>query len=774
MADRFYIGPYDENSGLRTDLEPFVIPEQAFSDLTNAYVFRGRVRKRFGTRWMGASQLNSRLGIPLPGGPGVGTTDGAGNATGTVPAGVGTIGDAFSIGGELYTVNVANGPMLDTGNTPTATFNTATGVYNFVGATPATQIIYYIGLPVMGIIPYEQANIDQERIIAFDTNYAYEFVNGSWSRLAAETNPGDATWTGNDSQFFWGVTYSGTQASDKVLFVTNFNQTEPNFLRYFFNNTWTGYRPVISVAVNAPPVLGITLDSCLLFVIFQNRLIALNTWENETPFGGGSTLRNYTGRARWTWPNNPLDATAWRQDLPGHGQFADATTSEAIVTAQFVKNHLIVFFERSTWELVYTGNEVDPFRWQQLNTELGSESTYSIVPFDKICLGIAQVGIHACNGSNVERIDSSIPDFIFQVNANFGGQKRVHGIRDYAVEQVYWTMADQTRTEDNPYPNQVLVYNYKTGTWAINDDSITVFGYLNATNTLTILPEVTWDSDTVTWDMPVSWDGTGAQGSSVLQQQQVIGGNQQGYVFVVDANMTYNAPLLQITDLTYSATNLVTVTCIEHNLDNFEFVLLTGITSKGAGHNLEQLNYTVVQILVLDDETFTFPATIALVGTYSGGGQASRVSRINIRTKEFNLYSKEGRNANINKVEFLVDSTFESAIGLNYYTNSNTQNIALYSGPIGTQAMLGTNNLDLFPYSNILPYEQEAQRLWHPVYFQADGEFIQLQLIQTDNQLKTLTTTLNGDGSTSFTGPGFEDFQMHAMILYAKPTGRLQ
>ena len=58
------------------------------------------------------------------------------------------------------------------------------------------------------------------------------------------------------------------------------------------------------------------------------------------------------------------------EDLPGFGNAIDAATQEAIVSAEFLKDRLIVYFERSTWELVYTGNQIYPFTWQKINTEL--------------------------------------------------------------------------------------------------------------------------------------------------------------------------------------------------------------------------------------------------------------------------------------------------------------------------------------------------------------------------------------------------------------------
>ena len=34
--------------GLQNDLEPFLLPQDAFTQLEDAYVWRGRVKKRFG------------------------------------------------------------------------------------------------------------------------------------------------------------------------------------------------------------------------------------------------------------------------------------------------------------------------------------------------------------------------------------------------------------------------------------------------------------------------------------------------------------------------------------------------------------------------------------------------------------------------------------------------------------------------------------------------------------------------------------------------------
>ncbi len=752
MADRFFIAPYDEKSGLQTDVKPWLVPDEAFSELENAYVFRGRVRKRFGSRWLGDNSLVSRFRVN------VGVIAGgslAGNIR-TILADAGftpAIGQAFSASNIVFTVwNPAPGAqqMLRTdGSLAPATYNLTDSSFNITatGLPNGTIVYFYPDLPVMGLLSYEQSTINDEFIIGFDTRYAYQYIGG-WERLATEATPGAAVWTGNDTQFFWSANWSGLNASDKVFYVTNFNENEPNFMRYFFGGSWNNFRPQIDATPNF-------LNSARILVVFKNRLVALNTWEGPAaPLPG----TNYPNRARFSQVGDPLSATSWRQDLPNKGNAIDASTTEAIITAEFVKDRLIVYFERSTWELVYTSNQAYPFTWQQINTELGAEATNSIIPFDKVCLGVGNVGIHACNGSNVERIDDKIPDEVFEIHNVDGGIERVYGIRDFFVEMVYWSLPDTDATADFPYPSRVLVLNYKTGTWAFNDDSITAFGYFQPTT------GVTWDSETVSWDDSEGWDS----GSVQSKFRQVIGGNQEGYTFICDAEETTNAAVLQITNLVVPVVapfNIVTVTAINHNLRKQQYVYFQGITGTG---NLTLINNKIFQIISTNFTANTFDflykddANNILEGIYSGGGLISRVSQISITTKEYNFYAKDGRNAYVSKVDFMVDSTATGQIQVDFFVS--TADTPLLQDSAGNGVLLGTGTLDTFPYIDTNPlvpapvqFEKTAIRLWHPVYFQADGEVVQFQLILNDAQMRDVNIRE-------------DDFVLHAMCIYAQPT----
>lgn len=722
--DRFMIAPL--TTGLETDVKPWLIPDNAFSSLNNAYVFRGRIRKRFGSYLMNGSvspavaQQYSRFRIN------VGTTDMNGDLLGTVPGSVFQVGQMFSIGDEMFSVVTAgNFSMLDTGNTTVATFDTATGAFVFQGSAALTDVFFYPSTPVMGLITYENSSaINDEILIGFDTQFAYLRTSTAWERITAENAPGDSVWTGDDSQFFWADNYRGTNASETWLFVTNYNENEPNFMRYYDGTTWFSFNP----AFNATP--GNTVIAARIIISFKDRLLLLNTVEDNSALGNGLFFRN---RLRYSVIGNPISTTAF-YDTPnaaGFGGFVDNLgTQEAIISAEFIKDRLIVFFERSTWEVVYTGNNIQPFRWQKINTELGAESTFSTIPFDKIILGIGDVGIHACTGANVERIDEKIPDEVFNIHTTSQGSERVYGIRDYYNELAYWTFP--TAAFNLIYPNRVLVYNYKTQSWAFNDDTITCFGYFYSQNNLT------WNSTNLTWEETVQ---TWASPNNTGRFRQIVAGNQQGFTFILNSESSRNSPALSVSNVAVAGV-VVQILSMNHNLAIGDYIVVEN--AQGVV-NLNNVSCVVQSVI----DANTFQVSIAgVTGVYAGGGTIARVSRINMATKQYNFYLEQGRNLSVSRVDFFVDKTTEGQITIDYYTSSSNQ-------------LIGSQILETTPYA-LYPLEQSQERLWHPVYLYAEGEFIQLVIYLSDAQMADLDIA-------------WSDFQLHAQTYYAQLTSdRLQ
>lgn len=757
--DRFYIGPYDKNSGLVNAVKPFYVNDKAFQFLNNAYQWRESVRKRFGSRWLGNTQQSTRLRVL------VGTTAAiTGNFSATMPGVIWKIGQMFSIGTTLFTVYQANGATKTTG-TATATYNTANGALVITGnnTNPLTSVYFYPAQPVMGLVDYENGGDEFDLTIAFDTQFSYLYNTGTigWERIAAEANAGAATWSGSNSQFFWGTSYNGINAFDYDVYVTNYHETEK--MRVLSTvaavPTWDYFYPKIQdIATGGTPALTIFLQSARMIIPFKNRLLVFGTWENESPDGLAFTLRQYPFRMRWSAEASPLATDAWRQDIPGQGSGLDNELNEAFTSVRFVKDRLIVFCETATFEVAYQDNQLRPFQLRQINNEYGAESTFSVVGFDRYALAIGDVGVMACTGANVERIDSNIPDEVFKIHQINGGIERVYGIRDYFTEMAYWTFPDETATSVFPYPKKILVYNYATNTWAFNDDSFTAFGYFQPTT------GVTWDSTEITWDDDVSWDS----GSNKAQFRNVIAGNQEGWTMLIDRDDTTNSPALQITNLTISNLFTVTITAVDYNMNVGDYIYLSGITGTG---NLTDLNGTIQAIFTQDASdanTFTFVALqsdgftpINLAGTYSGGGMITRVSRLQIATKAFNFYATKGYNASINQVNFLVEATTGGKILADWFiSNSLVNMVAASSKPFGTGCLLGTSVLETSPYVRER-FEATQAQLWHQVYINAQGEYIAIGLYFDDLLMRSESVRI-------------ADFKLYAMLFLASRAGNLR
>lgn len=768
--DRFLIAPF--NSGMRRNEKPWLIPEDAFEALRNMYVFRGTVRKRFGTRYTGSNtlspetaQLNSRVRIQVD------TTDGFGDAIGFVSGVIYEVGQMFSIGTDTFTVNVAGaGALLLHGSgATTATFSTTNGAYNFVGASLNTAVYFYPAQPIMGITQYESGAINNQTTFAFDTQFPYEFTGSSWERSTV----GAPFFNGDDTNFFWASNWQANNLGT-VMYVSNFHVTNKTGVAaatddpiwYWNGTTWapatgTGvpgafFTTPAPGGVPGPRANSKFILTARLIIPYKNRVLLLNTIENNNADMTGipSAANNnshFPNRCRFSFIGSPLARNAWyereQSDTDGTtasnyagGGFIDAPTKEEIVGADFIKDRLIVYFERSTWELAYTGNNILPFVWQQINTELGAEATFSIVPFDKAILAIGNTGVHACSGANVQRIDDAIPDEIFKIIDKNEGVQRVAGVRDYFAEMVYWTFPSTTGNNVSAFPDTLLVYNYANGTWALFDDTYTAFGFFEQQS------DITWASTSLTWQ---EFQATWTSGVEQSQFRQIAAGNQEGYIVLVDTTLSSLTANLQITDFTLNALNQPQLVVVNHTLEVGDYVRIAsspGIVITGSTI-LPVLTVVDANTLVLDPGASTF------AGAYTGGGTVARVSNVSIVSKEYNPYISTGDNVYIMRVDFGVERTAAGELTIDYTSSSST--LLLKDPSAATQAQLDNKVLEMYPLDT---FEGSQERLWHTVYFDAYGSSIQFNMYWTDSQIR--------DSSISL-----DDVVIQGMVLYTRKSG---
>lgn len=760
----FYISSFENESGVDTYYESFLIPEKAFPQLEDAFAWRGKIRRRDGFSLLGrlGRSLNQIILPPTINANTYHNADILSSIRASEPNAEIASSSVFislDLGGPndseysddgSGTIDYDSGPYLiidGSINYVTGELNLDFGVIVPIGTSVTVSLFYYPGLPVMGLPTRETANINDEELIAFDTKYAYHLVAGAFEQLPSVPQ---VNWNGNNSDFFWSTNYWKDAANNYLFWTTNFNRgATPDPIRYWDTVQWNTFNPIVNGVI--------ALQQCRIIIPYKDRLIVMNTWEGVNLAGA----QQFPQRVRWSQNGTPLptvDVDAWRDDIIGKGGFLDAPTNEQIISAEFIKDVLLVKFERSSWKLLYTGNETLPFIFQKINTELGAESTFSLVPFDRGVFSVGNVGILTDDSVNVERIDLRIINDVFTINNDNEGVKRVHGIRDYVNELVYWTFPNSA--ENPTFPNKILIYNYRNETWAIFNDSFTCFGYFQRTSDVVwaTLPYRTWSEWIEAWN------------SGALQSKfpEIVGGNQQGFIeILMQRGGSFNDVSLAITNIIPNVPPIpVAIVIPNHNLQTGQFIKIIGIQGIGAP-NPSTLNDIIYKVEVVDANTiivfFLGPLgitqqTLDIGGIYIGGGKVQVINNINILTKRFSPFYEIGSQVRLGYVDFLFDKTELGEITVNLFIDESDDIIV--NDPINDTSILGNAIVLTRPESPDIPFQTNQQKIWHRFYTYVIAQNYQLQLTFSDAQM--FDEEINDSNVV-----------LHAMTMYLSPNARM-
>ncbi len=760
--------------GLVQDREEFLLPDDAYPALQNAYVWRERILRKKGYELLGRLQRSvSVTGNIL--------TAGAINLFSvlslepTATIAPGTINIVGVTDGTTYTDPASNGVLVATGGTGTGgSINYATGdlVINAGGNQAITGTIdYYPGLPVMGIRLRDRNIQVLDETIVFDQVYAYvydsiankykEFIPGTtWN---AKGNPVTAT------DFFWSTNYWVSASNAKLFWVTN-NTGQYGALadppRFTDGTTWSPFYDDITPANTPWAQLDTTnyLVNFLSMLPFRGRMVTFNTWEGIN----ATSAKNFSNRIRWATIGNPfIPFTAgppargsWRDDIRGQGGFLDIPTNEDIISIGFVRDNLVIYCEHSTWQLRYTGRSIAPFQIEKVNSELGGEGPFSAIQFDTSLVGIGDKGIVECDSYKSERIDIKIPDFIFKFQSNNNGPFRVHGIRDFINRLAYWTIP---YSPDNAiFPTQRLVYNYENDSWALFNDSLTTLGVYYVQETRT------WLNTKKPWiECNFPWIG-----NQVSSAPSIIGGNQQGFVEYLD-ELTTNDVSLYIADIVGHATSSTAgtstvITSPNHNMKTGFVIEISGIPT---GSPYSTLNDQVFGIVVpnvnefslwkynAETNDFSTPQLDVPGDPYIGGGLISIRENFSIKSKKFNFLD-EGQNIQLGYIDILMAASQEAkpgAISLNIFLD--------YDDNEPSNTTIDNQPRDPF-FNSVIPTTpstlngiNKSSKFWQRVFCATRANFLTLEYLFSNSQMAGIEQTTQ--------------VQIDAQVLWIRKAGRM-
>jgi len=801
-------------TGLVQERQEFLLPDDAYPVLQNAYVWREKLLRKKGFQLLGRLQRNITLLGPMS----AGTVDWAFPSVtfnifqklglnvlepnASITPGTATVPFTINIGAVVLSDTLGQGYFNSISTYfPSATINYATGditlfttVISFgTVAITLTSFSYAPGLPVMGIRIRELQNSSIDQTIFFDQRYAY--IYNSTTASFQEWIPG-TVWNAHlgdvyATDFFWSTNYWVSQTTipgtatplfgttnTKLFWETNntgqfhANQDPP---RISDGSTWVNFFPSVWSQIDATNFLV----NFLCMLPFRGRLVTFNTWEG--PNAAGSL--QFSNRIRWSRIGNPFipysagpPATgSWRDDIRGQGGFLDIPTSEDIVSVGFVRDNLVIYCERSTWQLRYTGRTIAPFQIERVNSELGTESTFSSVQFDTSLVGMGDKGIVECDSYKSNRIDIKIPDFVFQFNIGNNSVQRVQGIRDFPNRLSYWTVCLAQQYDPRipranwAYPNTRLVYNYENDSWALFNDSLTTLGNYQAQTYRT------WLNTPLTWlQCAFSWiDRT-------EEDPLIVGGNQQGFIEILDQQTT-NGVSLFIANITGNDTAPTVITSPNHNLNSDFVIQISGIP---IGTPFANLNGGVFSIILGDltgaDTTnsfslyvynpssmqFSTPQVDPSGQVYVGSGYISIRENFSIKSKKFNFLD-EGQNIQMGYLDILMSSSENSnpgEISLNVYLDYDDANISNTLPDNEINSGISPPIADKF-FNSTIPTTQSSlssivgSKFWQRVYCATRASFLTLQYTFSNAQMAGGAQRL--------------PVQIDAQILWIRKAGRM-
>jgi hypothetical protein len=360
--------------------------------------------------------------------------------------------------------------------------------------------------------------------------------------------------TGGDNDFFKFANWKARDDLPAYLYLTNnkdritlFDGTylsRPNFPIY--NDQIAGSIPLVEGKTYYPISNGVV--TALDIKVYKNRLLffrpKVNTYAttNHNLAPSGTIIEAQVVRYSsefYTFGTNvtvPFDFVA---DISGHGGLADAPTPDWIICAEFLRDAIVVYFQKTTWLFRFTGAATGTiFRWDQINSSRNSNAPYGSLDYDGNTTSMGTKGLISCDGVNVDRYDQSIIDQYTDIdNDNF---IQCQAVRDDILNQSWMTYPSVERNVGNRFSDKAIIYNFLEENFATYKINLSTVGIENT------YQDITWASfapGSGVWTEGLTWQEANFNWNKFAAQNlapQVFGGDQNGYVYIMNVTETDN------------------------------------------------------------------------------------------------------------------------------------------------------------------------------------------------------------------------------------------
>jgi len=718
-VDRYLIANY--GTGQDKEREPWLLPKDAFTTLTNGYTYRGVLQPRKGISELGKLKCMTAVATV--------------NNTGVLPA-VALTGLTLPSRGSIRIVDASGAFLVIIGddNTFEGDFVAASDAIDRVAGTisftwdgaatddPTIQYQEECDDPVMGLFNYV-ANDNSRTSIGMNTDYVSKYRSGTndYVVLSFSAAAGAAALSGDETDFFSGCMYPDADGNPRLVFVNNVNvplfysESVSSSTIFKYNNTTD------NPDYQAPAAgIGGEIVSALHIFYFGERLVFIKPQ---------LTTRSYSTGYLYSAIND-ASGTGDKFNSPGAG--LNILPDETPITgATLMGDRLIIFTQRNIWEVTSTQNADLPFRQRRIMDSDFDMTTgaYSVINNLGLVYGFGFWGLFASDGRQSQRFDNKLP--FFTRNEVFSDKIPLSNAGSVQeASQLWWTYPSNEVEEAVDFCDRVLTYNFEESSFSQYDLPLTTFGDFRQ------LDYVPWDDVNENYgpgfEHWAEWDTTDEIWDSWLWDSgsyTSIAGDQLGNVYLLESGT--NDWTATITGITAANPAVITVDSV--------FMFKVGDCLRIS----DVTGYEVDSESIVNGLTFTVTAvgattlTINLDGSaasaYTSGGYLSRLYNFKCLTKDLNPYAEQNQRCRLLKLWFYVDANTDNFL-LDFYKDDMDQ-------PYRIDVVLDTSD-----------DREQISKKWVPISVGTIGSFHRVGIRQECIQ-----------------NPG----KIHAMMMMTTPSGRL-
>lgn len=705
-------------TGFDKEVQPWLLPTDAFQELLDGYVYKGVLNKRDGYNGFATGLLStyceSRMVKRVTAAAMTGAINSI-NTTYTITATAPVRRGTFVVTGTVPAQTVTdNGVGGFTGN-GTGTINYTTGAVSITFTSPPTAgtvtatYDYHPGLQVMGVMNF-YTNTNTRQLIVADTRYVNRY-NSTTDRLD-DISPFTA-YNGGVTNFWSWTNYENAAGANRLIFC---NGQALDVIQSYDGTTVTNYAYTLTGVA--------TLNAKQVFQV-KDRLVLFQTIENGTLFPRRIRISGFGSNS------DVFDTSA-----PGAGVI-DIPDNSWFNGADFNRDDIIFFMENSTWTLPYTNNDVVPFTLKKIDNSRGSKAPFAVKTYLNRTFAASTRGLLISDGYRVDRMDARLPDYAY----NSVDQDR--------FEQCFSGFIDEDRdvyfihpSPENATCDRILVMNFEEDNFSVYRLPLSCMGdYIQSY-------DITWADLSAangfnTWDDVAAVYGNWSAFSYTKGAPISIGGGQNGQIWRLNQSEIEDNPL-RIRGLTIVDGFTLRVETDFNNYAVGDYLTFEGvggmtqINSKQAA--IKAIN-TANRIVDVDINTANFSA-------WTSGGTASRVIPLQAVTKKFNPWCEKDKKVRCGWLYLYVSTSGTSLTD----SDGNPENCYIDLDVITNDTEINTAPAQSYRIDCTNLANEVGIKKWTKIWINQTARFVQFRIRNVQAGAK---------------------IQVHAMMPGFQPVGRI-